>query len=103
MHMPLHTSQEAPSFCGAAKTLSCYLTTIEALCLGRGKSTGPELIKYAVYYADEMSEDSFTTAKDALADLTSWEEFKHALCKMYPQHEVVHTPEIGRASCRERV
>ena len=53
---------------------------------------GPELIKYAVYYANEMSEDSFATAKDALANPTSWEKFKHLLCKMYPQHEVVHTP-----------
>ena len=92
MHMPLRTSQEEPSFRGAAKTLSCYLATIEALCLGCGKSTGPELIKYAVYYANEMSEDSFATAKDALANPTSWEKFKHSLCKMYLQHEVVHAP-----------
>ena len=65
---------------------------IEALCQGRGKPIGPEFIKYDVYYADEMSEDSFAAARDALTDLADWDEFKCAVREVYPQYEVVQAP-----------
>ena len=87
LRMPLRTSQEAPSFSGAAHSLSRYLMMIEALCQDRRWTTAPELIKWAVYYADEMSEDAFAAARDALADPSSWDEFKATICGLYPQYE----------------
>ena len=92
MCMPLHTSQEAPSFHGATDSLSRYIATIETLCQGRRRATGPELIKYAVYYADETSEDVFAAARYALADPSSWDEFKVGIRGMYPQREIAHVP-----------
>ena len=92
MRMLLRTSQEAPSFHGATDSLSCYIATIETLCQGRRRATGPELIKYAVYYADETSEDVFAAARDALADPSSWDEFKVGIRGMYPQREIAHVP-----------
>ena len=87
LRMPLRTSQEAPSFSGAAHSLSRYLMTIEALCQDCRRTTAPELIKWAVYYANEMSEDTFAAARDALADPSSWDEFKATICGLYPQYE----------------
>ena len=87
MCMPLRTSQEAPSFNGAAHSLSRYLMTIEALCQDRQRTTAPELIKWAVYYADEMSEDTFVAVRDALTDPPSWDDFKHDIREAYHQHE----------------
>jgi hypothetical protein len=77
--MPLCTSQEAPCFWGAANSLNRYLATMEALCQDCQQNTGPELIKWTVYYADERSEDSFAAARDALTDPANWNEFKHTV------------------------
>ncbi|KAF8628491.1 hypothetical protein AX14_011242, partial [Amanita brunnescens Koide BX004] len=85
--MPLRASQEAPRFSGAANDLSIYLATVEVLCREHQRSSEAELIKYAVYYADESSWDSLTLARDSLDDPTSWGEFKQTVHGFYPQHE----------------
>lgn len=92
LRMPLHTSQDAPCFCGAANDLCHYITAVEALCQSCHHATDADLIKYAVYYTDEASWSTFATAQDALASPTSWDNFKKAIQDLYPRYEVVHAP-----------
>ena len=88
--MPLRTSPDAPHFCGNANSLSHYLAEVEDLCQSRQRTTGPELIKYAVYYTDEKSWNIWDSAREVLTDPASWEDFKNAMHDLYPSYEVIH-------------
>ena len=77
--MPLRTSPDAPCFCGNANGLSHYLTEVEDLCQSHQRSTDTELIKYAVYYMDEASWDTFAAVRDTLDDPATWLDFKAAV------------------------
>ena len=90
LHMPLHTSPDVPHFCGDANDLPRYLTEVEDLCQSRQQMTGPECIKYAVYYTDKSSWNIWDSAREVLADPASWEDFKSAMQDLYPRYEVVH-------------
>ena len=90
LHMPLRTSPDAPHFCGNANSLSHYLAEVEDLCQSRQRTTGPELIKYAVYYTDEKSWNIWDSAREVLTDPASWEDFKNAMHDLYPSYEVIH-------------
>ena len=92
MSMPLRTSPDAPYFCGDANDLPHYLTEVEDLCQSRQWMTGPERIKYAVYYTDESSWNIWDSAREVLADPASWEDFKSAMQDLYPRYKVVHAP-----------
>ena len=84
MRMPLHTSPDAPRFCGDANDLPHYLAEVKDLCQSRQRSTDTELIKYAVYYTDEASWDTFAAVQDTLNDPATWSEFQAAICDLYP-------------------
>ena len=60
LHMPLCTSQDVPWFCGDANDLSRYIAEVESLCQTRQHTTDAELIKWAHYYTDEESWDTWT-------------------------------------------
>jgi hypothetical protein len=92
LHMLLCTSQGAPRFCGDVNDLPRYLTEVEDLCQSRQRMTGPERIKYVVYYTDEKSWNIWDSVREVLADPASWEDFKNAMQDLYPRYEVVHTP-----------
>ncbi|KAF8690033.1 hypothetical protein AX14_003148 [Amanita brunnescens Koide BX004] len=85
--MPLRTGQDAPCFCSDTDDLARYIEEVEGLCHSRQRTSGAELIKFTVYYTDELSYDAFSAARDALADPTSWDEFKQAMHEVYPQHK----------------
>ena len=59
LRMPLHTSPDAPRFCGAPVDLSCYLEEVQDLCQSCQRAANADLIKYAVYYTDESSWNTF--------------------------------------------
>ena len=88
--MPLRTSQDAPCFQGAAGDLSRYIADVEALCRSHQRTTNAEFIKYAVYYTAGPTWDAFALTRDALPEPGTWDDFKAAICDIYPQHEA-HT------------
>ena len=92
LHMPLRTSPDAPHFCGNANSLFHYLAEVEDLCQSRQRSTDTELIKYAVYYTDEASWDTFAAIQDTLNDPATWPEFQAAICDLYPIRKDAHAP-----------
>lgn len=81
--MPIRSSKEAPRFDGVATNLDRYLDDVELVCLNRDRSA--EIVKWAVYYTDEKSSGLWKTTRDSLADNTSWEAFKTAITKLYPE------------------
>lgn len=83
--MPIRTNKEAPCFRGTAAGLERYLEDIELLCEDRQRSGDDELIRWAVYYTDEKSSDTFTAARDALSDPKTWDAFKEAIAEIYPE------------------
>ena len=92
LRMPLRTSQDAPRFCGDANDLSRYIAEVESLCQTRQHAADAELIKWACYYTDKKSWDTWTAIRDALASPASWLDFKAAIHDMYPVHEAAHAP-----------
>ena len=59
MRMLLRTSQAAPRFCGTPDDLPRYLEEVQGLCQSCQRAADADLIKYAVYYADESSWNTF--------------------------------------------
>ena len=90
--MPLHTSQDALQFCGDANNLSHYIAEVESLCQTCQHATNAELIKWACYYTDEESWDTWTAVRDTLANPASWLDFKAAIHDMYPVREAARAP-----------
>ena len=84
-HMPICTSKEAPRFQGAASGLECYIEDIELLCANHQKSGDVELIRWAIYYTDEKSSDTWAMTCDALDNPKTWEDFKKAIQDIYPE------------------
>ncbi len=83
--MPIRTSKEAPRFQGVASSLQRYLEDIEMICEDRQRSGAAELIKWAIYYTDEKSSETWTATKDALTEPNTWEDFKKAITEIYPE------------------
>ena len=91
MRMPLRTSQAAPHFCGAPDDLPCYLEEVQGLCWSCQCAADADLIKYAVYYANESSWNTFAAVRDTLDDPKTWDGFIKAICDMYPLRQNAHT------------
>ena len=72
--------------------LSRYIAEVKALCQSCQRLMDTKLIKYAVYYTDEGSWNAFATVQDMLDDPKAWEEFKTAICVMYPICKAAHIP-----------
>jgi len=83
--MPIRTSKEAPRFQGAASGLERYLEDIEMTCEDRERSGDAELVKWAIYYTDEKSSETWTATRDALAEPKAWDDFKKAIREIYPE------------------
>ena len=83
--MPIRTSKEAPRFQGSASGLERYIEDIELLCADRQKSGDAELIRWAIYYTDEKSSDTWVATRDALESPKTWEDFKKAIQDIYPE------------------
>ena len=83
--MPIRTSKEAPRFQGVASTLERYLEDIEMICEDRERSGDAELIKWAIYYTDEKSSETWTTTRDALTSPKTWADFRTAISEIYPE------------------
>ena len=92
LRMPLHTSPDAPHFCGDANGLSHYLEEVQGLCQSRQQAANPDLIKYATYYTDEASWNTFSAVRDMLDDPATWLDFKATIHNMYPVREAAHAP-----------
>ena len=54
--------------------------------------TDTDFIKYAVYYTDESSWDTWNSAREVLANPASWEDFKKVMQDLYPIHKGAHAP-----------
>ena len=72
--------------------------TIETLCQDCQQSSNMELIKWACYYTDEASWDTWTAVRDALASPACWDDFKATICDMYPIHEDMPVPLLPTAA-----
>jgi hypothetical protein len=92
MRMPLCTSPAVPHFCGAPNNLPRYLAEVDSLCQNCQWATNVELIKYAIYYTDEMSWDTFAAVRDTLDDPKAWDEFKAVIHDLYPIRKAAHIP-----------
>ncbi|KAF8649296.1 hypothetical protein AX14_008702, partial [Amanita brunnescens Koide BX004] len=92
--MPLRTAQDAPCFRGAMDDLFRYIAEVESLCRKCQRATNDELIKWAVYYADESAWDVFALTRELLEEPKNWEDFKAAMGELYLQHEsaCTHAP-----------
>ncbi|KAF8678488.1 hypothetical protein AX14_004722 [Amanita brunnescens Koide BX004] len=88
--MPLRTSQDAPCFLGTADDLAHYVVEVEELCQACQQSANTDLIKWSVYYTEGPTWDMWSTMRDSLPDPKTWEEFKAAICNVYPQHKEAH-------------
>ena len=75
--MPIRTSKEVPRFQGAASRLEHYIEDIELLCADRQKSGDAELIRWAIYYTNEKSSDTWVATRDALESPKTWEDFQN--------------------------
>ena len=87
LHMPLHSSDDVPSFAGTAVDLCHYLADIEALCQHCQCATDKELIKRAVYYMQGESWDMFSITRDPLAEPRSWSDFKTVIEGVYVESQ----------------
>jgi hypothetical protein len=83
--MPICTSKEAPRFEGAASGLDHYIEDIELLCADHQKLGDAELIRWAIYYTDEKSSDTWTATRDVINNPKTWEDFKKAIQDIYPE------------------
>ncbi|KAF8694641.1 hypothetical protein AX14_001998 [Amanita brunnescens Koide BX004] len=97
VRMPLRTSQDAPWFLGAADDLARYVAEVESLCKKCQRSTDANLIKWAVYYMEGPTWDTWAITRDALPKPKTWDGFQSAICDVYPQHEA-HTQSPLHAS-----
>ena len=82
--MPIRTSKDAPRFEGVASGLNRYLEDIKMICQDCERSGDEELIKWAVYYTNEKSADTWTATREALTENT-WDAFKTAIGEIYPE------------------
>ena len=96
--MPLRTSPDAPRFCGDANDLSRYLEEVQGLCQSCQQAADPDLIKYATYYTDEASWDTFAAVRDTLDDPATWPELQAAIRDLYPIRKDAHAPAALPAS-----
>ena len=94
IRMPLRTSQDVPHFHSATDNPSGYAEEVEVLCQSCQRTSDTEFIKYVIYYTDEESWNTWSDIRDTLDDPKSWQEFKTAICGLYPQYEhaQVHAP-----------
>ena len=90
--MLLHTAQDAPCFRGAMDDLFKYVKEVENLCWKCQHVTNADLIKWAVYYTDESSWDTFSATHELLEEPKTWEGFKVAISDMYLQYGQAHVP-----------
>ncbi|KAF8673088.1 hypothetical protein AX14_005420 [Amanita brunnescens Koide BX004] len=97
--MLLHTTQDVPCFRGPMDSLFRYIAEVKSLCRKCQCAADDELIKWAVYYADETAWDTFAATRELLEEPKTWEGFKAAIADMYPQYEYAHLCPPLPASC----